>query len=380
MKNSKLLNIIAIFSLYFIGSGISAISPVMAKIAHEFSGFDYVLIATIPPLMMVPGIFISGIAAGRIVKYRTLALISCILYLVGGTLPVFVSDFWVIVFGRAILGFGIGILAPLGNSLVVGCIKTDKQTRYLGYGAVALNAGGVLLQLYAGYIAEVSWHLSFSCYFLAVFPLLCLAFLPEPQEKDDMKLKGFNVKYISAETWKIAFMLLLMNVLYFPIIMNISLVLTLKSLGDSSVAADVMMIYTIVGCIGGLLFGKVFKMIERKCICLGFFLCSAGGAILLEGNSLPVMYIAAAVLGFGYTVLTTGYFTIVGMRAGSGLTAISTSIAMIFMNIGAFLVTYWMRILNKLFGESILHAIAAEVIVYLVIAFLLLFKHCGGRR
>ncbi|MGL6198761.1 MAG: hypothetical protein ACRC3H_07485 [Lachnospiraceae bacterium] len=92
-KARNRLKAAAIFSLYLIGLGTSAVIPATAKLAAAFPGHDYNLISTIPTLAMIPGIIMAGYMGGKRLKYRTLAVAACILYLVGGIAPVFLDNF-----------------------------------------------------------------------------------------------------------------------------------------------------------------------------------------------------------------------------------------------------------------------------------------------
>lgn len=364
-KHQKICSIAAILSLYFIGAGTSAINPAMAKLADEFSRYDYTLIATIPPLFMVPGIMITGFTAERYIKYRTLAGISCILYLIGGVTPVFLSSFHMIILCRAIFGLGVGILAPLGNTLVIRLAEQKSKAKYMGYGAVAMNIGGILQQLFVGQAATHHTRWAFLCYLIAFTTLICMIFLPEPKPEPGVKEAKIHLLRVSKGTWKKAGMIFIMNMAYQPVILNIALIFRDKALGGVEKAAFAMTVYTISGCIAGIVFGNMLKRIQKNSIALGMIICGIGAFSIVGAEHYLSMMISAIIAGFGYTTFTTSFFTFVGVEEQAEFVVAATSLTMIFMNLGAFTTTFWLKILDTVFKETLYHAILFTGIIFL---------------
>lgn len=105
------------------------------------------------------------------VKYRTLALTGCIIFTVSGTLPAIVGgSFAFILVTRALVGIGLGLMAPLGNALIIGLYEGQKQAAYLGYGTLLMNGGGIVLQMLGGALADVGWKTTFSDTFWELSP------------------------------------------------------------------------------------------------------------------------------------------------------------------------------------------------------------------
>lgn len=64
---------------------------------YEQSGIAYstvLMLSTIVSLMVIPCSLISGAIAGKKIKYRSLAILSLVLALVGGIGPYFIRNFY----------------------------------------------------------------------------------------------------------------------------------------------------------------------------------------------------------------------------------------------------------------------------------------------
>lgn len=259
------------------------------------------------------------------------------------------------------------MLAPLGNILIFRTFEVQRHPAYMGYGTLIMNAGGIMLQMTAGFLAEINWHAAFLTYLYSLVALLLAAFIPEPKniaEKNTIRTdkKGW---LISA---KISVMLFLFNMFNNPVIINMSVLVKERDLGGAAVTAVILSVYTLTGCVVGMVFGVLFKHIRRYCLTLGYVSSGLGNLLLILGNDLFFIFAGTILFGFGFTMITTTYFTKLGQRIPAEHLANAISAAMVFMNLGAFFSTFWIRFLKLLFGEAIRSAMLMEMILCLTIA------------
>ena len=258
---------IAILSLYFVSMGFTVVTPAMAKLAAAFPDNNFSLISTLPTLFVVFATLWAGTVAGKKVKYRTLALTGCIIFTVSGTLPAIVGgSFAFILVTRALVGIGLGLMAPLGNALIIGLYEGQKQAAYLGYGTLLMNGGGIILQMLGGALADIGWKTTFFGHLLGVISIVCLIFLPEPEKAPVQQETGGKPAAkdkISPFVYAIAILFLLFNVLNYPVMLNMSLMFEMKGAGGATMAATALSLYTVAGCVAGFLFGTIFKIMKR---------------------------------------------------------------------------------------------------------------------
>ena len=214
------LNLASIMTLYFVSMAITIVTPAMATfMEHWPDKAAYIsYISTLPTLFIVIGTFIAGSIMGKKIKYRTLAITAGIIALIGGIAPAFFDNFELTLVCRAILGLGAGLLAPLGNALIVGLYKGQKQANLLGYGTLFMNAGGIILQILGGVLAgtgERGWQLVFWGHALLIVAVVMAFFLPEPPAEDVVSNAG-KKEPMGKSIYLIALLIFVYNLLAFP--------------------------------------------------------------------------------------------------------------------------------------------------------------------
>lgn len=357
----------SILTLFLIAMGVTVVTPAMATLAQHFEGKDVSLISTLPTLFVVISTFAAGWLMGRGVKYKTLAIIACLLYLVGGCAPGFFDSYSGTLVCRAVLGLGLGLMSPLGNALIIGLYDGQKQASMLGYGTLFMNAGGIILQMLGGSLAEISWNYTFFGHAFCLVGLVMAFFLPEPEKAPPQK-QGERKEKVSTTVWFIALLFMLFNILNYPIMMNISILFEVRGAGGAAAAATSLSLYTVAGCVAGFIYGRIFKIAQRWCLTLGYALCGIGALLVYVGGTAVVMTAGLMMVGFGFSVIMPTFFAWTGMVTPGSTVALATSILMALMNLGGFISSFWLRALTAIFGENLYSAIIVEIVVFLVTA------------
>lgn len=366
------LGFLAVMSMYLISMGVTVTTPAMAIFAAQFPDNNFALISTLPTLFTTAASLACGAIVGKKIGYRPCAIVGSAVFLIGGVMPAFVDSFTMVLVGRAILGLGLGILSPLGNALVVGLYDGQKQAKYLGYGTLLMNAGGIVYQQLGGFLAGIGWHEVFYGHLFGVVGLIMAFFIPEPEAPQiDASAQAAGPKEkMSGAVWVIAVLFAIFNVLNYPVMMNLSLLFLDKGAGDAGAAANALSMYTVAGCISGFVFGSVYKIMKRFTVAFGFLLCAIGAALVWAGPNFIVMTLGLMCIGFGFSVLMPAGFGILGMRTPPTTVAVGTSVAMALMNLGGFLSTYWLVLVDNVMGNMLYNSILVEVIVFAIIGVL----------
>lgn len=375
------LSTASILTLFLISMGITVVTPGMATLAQHFAGKDVSWISTLPTLFVVIATFAAGNLMGRGVKYKTLAIISCLLYLVGGCAPGFFDSYTGTLICRAVLGLGLGLMSPLGNALIIGLYDGQKQASMLGYGTLFMNAGGIILQMLGGSLAESGWNYIFFGHAFCVIGLIMAFFLPEPERQAPAKEKTAGSKEkVSNTVWIIAILFMVFNVLNYPIMMNISVLFEVRNVGGAAAAATSLSLYTVAGCVAGLLYGRIFKIAQRWCLTLGYAFCGIGALLVYTGSAAVIMTIGLMMIGFGFSVIMPTFFAWTGMVTPPSTVALATSILMALMNLGGFLSSFWLKLLTAVAGESLYSAIIVEIVIFLATALFFIFYNPFNAR
>lgn len=370
-KQVNTLGFLAVMSMYLISMGVTVTTPAMAIFAAQFPENNYALISTLPTLFVVPASLICGAIVGKKIKYRTCAILGSAIFLFGGVLPAFVESFNMVLVGRAILGIGLGILSPLGNALILGLYDGQKQAKYLGYGTLLMNAGGIVYQMLGGQLAGMGWQAVFYGHLFGAIGLIMAFFIPEPE----VSPVGANTQQTSSKKEKmtaavfiIAGLFCVFNILNYPVMMNLSLLFETKNAGDAAAAATALSMYTIAGCIAGFLYGTIFKILKRFTISAGYLLCAVGALLVYAGPNFIIMTLGLCCIGFGFSLLMPAGLGLVGIHTPPSTVAIGTSVVMALMNMGGFISTYYLQAVEAIMGNVIYNSILIEIVVLAVLA------------
>lgn len=267
------LNLLAVYSLLFINNTGMLMSPSMDTLVNAFPFEPYskvLLISTLPSLVALPFILLSGNMVGTSIRYRTLALIAVPVFIVSGTLPFFLHSLDVILACRAVYGVCYGLIGPLSNALILRSYEGENRVRYLGYGNIVIGLGGVVFQMTAGWLCMVDWNYLFLGHLLGVIPLLLIAFgLIEPKRELSAIVTPAAEKctFLRAVTAKgVLPLFLLVCVLYICTqtkSMTISSIVKTEGMGDATTSAMILSMATFGALLGGLALPTFCRRVKR---------------------------------------------------------------------------------------------------------------------
>ena len=351
------MGIAAIMSIFCLCMGVGTITPALNTIMQAFPDLPIstiYLASTLPSLTVIPATIVAGMLAGDKAKYKTLAIIGIVIFILGGVAPYFSDNFTVILIERAVFGIGLGIISPLGNALILGNFQGDKRASLMGMGTLMMNIGGIILQFLGGYFAGIGWQYSFLPHALGIVSLILVIFyLPEPA-KIQMPAGEKKKINIPKSVWILSILFGCVMFIDYPMLMGMSTYLSIKGVGDTTTSAVVLSFFTVGGMIAGAIFGKLFKSTGRFIIAVGLFLMALGYVFLLFIPNFIMITVGAAFVGIGFSTLMPAVMMILGMLVPPQDVALSTSVLMAIMNLFAFLSTYWIQMIANITGDAII--------------------------
>ena len=277
----------------------AAISPALGNIAEFFSETDPTLIKliiTLPSMLIIPFAFISGKLCDYFGK-RTILFIGLIIYMAGGVLGGFVSSIEKILFMRAVLGIGVGLIMPVSTALISDFYKGSEAVEMTGFVTASNNFGGIVAVIFSGWLAGFSWRYSFFVYLMAVIPFIfVMFFLPEPEKREKTEQTGKLHKI----TWTASILIFLMMTAFYVIPTNIAIFIKSSHLGNAGTAGLALAFLTTSAFIAGSFFAKLSRVLNKYMaavqavlMCLGFYLIS-------NTSSIPVVLISVFLVGFSF--------------------------------------------------------------------------------
>ncbi len=373
-NNVGALQAASFLTLGLMGMGMTVVTPALATFAAHWAGANVTFIQTLTTLGCVVGSFAAGAIMGKKIKMRTLAISSSILCLIFGILPAFFDSYAGTLVCRTLYGLALGLLTPLGNVLIMQYYEGKKQASMLGFGTMAMSIGGIIFQTLGGFFAAKAWNLTFWGHILFVLAIIMAFFIPDdkkPTAEQLEMMKEAPKEKMNKRVWIPAIFLFIFNMVNMPMMMNASALFVARNAGGAIEAATALNGYTIAGIIAGLVFGKLFGALKRMIISAGFGISAVGAAIIYFGQTGIIMGLGMAVIGFGFNMILPASMALAGTITPASTIGKVSSLIIALVNLGGFMGSFWLILLAKIFGESLMSALTTEIIIVLIMAVIL---------
>lgn len=232
----SLMTLIAIWSISALTSlpGL-AVSPILGELSSVFpraSELDLQMLTSLPSLLIIPFVLLSGKLAERRDFVRLLQ-VGLWIFVLSGALYLVSGKMWQLLFVSALLGVGAGIIIPLSTGLISRYFSGKERVRQFGYSSAITNSSLVIATAVTGYLAEVDWHLPFVVYLLPLGAILLSVYLRNgkniaSKEDKDALPKGASTDGVAYGKYGVNVPRLLKLMLFYGVITYIVLVINLN--------------------------------------------------------------------------------------------------------------------------------------------------------
>lgn len=307
IKLAPLLGIWSVSALTSLpGLAVSPILDDLSKIFGNVSKIEVDMLTSLPSLLIIPFILLSGRLTARF-GYMRLLVVGLFLFLLSGVLYLYCDTIKELIWVSALLGVGAGTIIPLSTALVSRFFSGEERTRQFGYSSAITNVTLVLATALTGYLADVEWHLPFVVYLL---PGVSLMFVPAlwQSEKALHDDDPAVVKKDPAGDY-IAYKPLLKYIFYYLLITYLTVIVTfnlpflLASYGyDSSVAGDVISLFFLAIMLPGFFLGSALRLFGKRVLQYMLLFIGVGLLIVALSRSLMVVALGCVIAGLAYGV------------------------------------------------------------------------------
>jgi MFS family permease len=305
-KNKFIIKL-AILCLALQDVGAGAATPALGAIQAAFPEVDPTLIqmiSTMPSLTVVIfGLLYAPMS--KVMPKRAIMYIAAVTFIIGGVAPAFLNDIYPILFFRALVGVGVGLLYPMANDLAVDFFDGGERAKTIGQAFGIGMIGGAFFQLIGGTLSDIDWHYTFFAYFVSVlffaFPVF---FLPEPKKKEEV------VRGTAQEKAKMPvtqFVSCIINAicccLFITLITNAAMVIAMEGFGSGAEIGLAFSIMTLAAFVAGFLYGPSQKILRKGSMLPSPILLALGLFVMSTAHSMGIVFTAMILfgLGMGYT-------------------------------------------------------------------------------
>ena len=337
------LNLAAKFSLLSISILLMshlAISPVIPSLYNFYNEQNSNIglasvesLATIPAMMITIFVLLSNIVIKFLGKKNTV-LLGLIIIFIFGLVPVFTSNFKLVLISRLFLGAGIGLFNSLSISLISDFFDDSVRGTMIGLRTAFLNIGKALTTFISGYLVILGVQYTFLVYALALpIFILFLFFVPN---SENIYNKKVSVKF-HKETIYLTLLTFFIGVSYMGATIKIPTLLIEKYFYHPATATNLLTILAISGIFSGLLFGFLVKRAKNLTLTIMLSFMTLGSMIFAFSNNIALFILGAILIGISFVGAMSFNFFYISNKLENKFINFSTSIMLVGGNIGVIL-------------------------------------------
>ncbi|WP_428897652.1 Cyanate permease [Parelusimicrobium proximum] len=353
----------------------AAVSPALGSIAKAFPEAGFTLIKTIltlPALFIIPFSLLSSVLVRKYGNKRVLS-VGIIIYIIGGIGPVFVNSVYELLFFRAVLGAGCGLIMPISQALIAFNYEGKLKARITAYSGAASYFMGVIASFVVAPLSAFNWHYSFYIYTVAI-AVLVLNIIALPDERP-VKKHAAAQHMFAKRVWGFIGIMFLINAAFYAVPTNVALFMREASIGAAHSAGVVISAFMIAGFAAGVTLPRLQQAVKKHTVLLGVLVMALGYICLSLSYSLLPVIAGSALVGFSFGVLFPSVLGMINTSATGSSLMLALSLSSCAQFLGQFLSPYMLSGVKAAFGMSYLRhdfiilAFALSISVVLMLAY-----------
>lgn len=296
-----------------------AISPILGQLDIIFPNsteLEVQMLTSIPSLLIIPFVLLSGKLAEKEDKMRLL-VIGLIIFLVSGILYFFANSMTQLILISCLLGVGAGMIIPLSTGLISDFFVGSYKTKQLGISSSITNLTLVIATALTGKLALINWHYSFVVYLFPIIAIFFSYFL------SDKQLKKMNVTYIKNNDDKqkeispflepgmevnkrilSKLMILYFIATYLVLVITFNLpFLMQKHHVSSSESGYIISLFFLAIMIPGFFINQIINILKKSTVTIGFVFIALGLLLTIVSPVTFIMGLGVSFVGLGYGVI-----------------------------------------------------------------------------
>lgn len=312
---NRLFLILATGALITMTGGV--VAPILPQVITDLN-FDRALathLVSVHALTLALFSPLLGFFADTISPIRVLVP-SLILYGIFGTVGAFLSNFWLLLASRALLGATAGGIAAGALGLLGKLYDHESRAQAIAYATAILTISGIVFPLLGGGVGSIDWRYAFVTYSIA-FPLALLcnrAFSESKQLKtsDPVKLPSeLRAVLLSASVIELLLFVSLTAAIMYAVVIYAPLYLQ-QTLSLGTIENGILLAIRALGA--ALVSAFASKTIVKKlsingAIALGFALMGLSLFSIPLLGQFPLLLLSAMVFGVGFGLVLPNLYT-----------------------------------------------------------------------
>lgn len=358
-KKHGIIVTIAVLFISLVNIETSLINSALADIAKAFPDTAPTLISlisTLPVIVMVPMIILSGKLCYYFSK-KTLLIIGLTIYVIGGVGGAFINaSIFQVLFMRGLLGIGAGLATPLGTAIIADIFEESQRPKLIGWSNAFGSAVAFIMTWLGGLLCVINWKYTFLAYLVfAVILIFEILALPKMKPEKEYKIKETN----TGEKPKLGVPVVILAgavliVLLFGMLLMLKLAIFIadNQIGNALTTATAFNFYSAGAIVIGTIFVTIFKNARRFTPTIGLVCMALAFFIIMNAHSSIPVYIGMFVNGVGGGIFMPYIFTKSTMIGTKATQSFIIGLVMQAQFLGQFLGTFLESVVNFIFGNA----------------------------
>ncbi|WP_299726249.1 MFS transporter [uncultured Endozoicomonas sp.] len=291
-----------------------AISPILGHLDRIFphvSDSDLQMMTSLPSILIIPFILLSGHWGSRENKLILLA-IGLTIFILSGASYFYIQSMNELLYVSLLLGVGAGLIIPQSTGLINDLFSGPYRIHQFGISSFITNLTLVVATALTGWVAEYDWHYPFIVYLFPVLPLSLLYFLSNQylkRKQGEIKGEQPNVSETGSPLHNKRALhngLFTIMVVYFfatAIVLVIPYNLPFLLQNDhfkSDISGALISTFFTAMMLPGLMINRLIKWLSKQLITICFFGIAIGLIFLTLSRHWLFLAAGVAVTGFCY--------------------------------------------------------------------------------
>lgn len=351
--------------------------PLLGSIAVEYPDAAPGLLnqtLSLPSLLMIPAIIITGYLSKYISK-KYLLMLGSIIFIISGFGSMYSSSLEALVAFRACEGIGMGIVYPLAPAIIAHIFYGEERAKLIGWTNACGGVFSFVLGIGAGFAALVDWRHAFYYYLIFIVVvimqgLLLPAFPPEKKDKDIIQAiaaSGEKQKLGYAVYLTIGAMLVFMSVAM-VIIYNLAIFIMNEGIGTSADAGMASSINTVASFFISLSFVYLFRFLKRYVSVLGLVFMACSYFSLSAAHSMSMVYVGTIFLGASMGCIFPYLMTRVAQVSPKAVKTIAVTWLSMSIYLGQWISGYFAVWMENMVGGTTRQLFSAVGVIFLAFA------------
>lgn len=379
------ISLLSISLLLMLAPVIAPAIPLMGEAFTGQSKSSVELLLTVPNFGIIAALFMSPLAIKGIGKKATI-LLGMSLALTSGVVPIFFSNYYLILLLRFMFGFGIGLFNSLAVSLLAEFYEGEELATMMGLQSMVGALGSAILSFAVGYFILSGWQATFSIYFIIVpVMILFMLFVPiQREEKVQVQeeiIDGQSKQTLNAGVLSIAALIFFLFTFYMVIPIKMPEFVLTKGIGTMSSISIVTGLSTLIGIPVGIFYGKIHKYLQDNVLTIGLLVIPLGLAVVTFSGHLLVLTLGVMISGIGFGLTMPYLYTKLAQVAPKNSVNLAYTTVLIATNIGVFASPLILNTLTKLFKlESSQGALLVSSIGFILLLIIVELVLMNGKK